>query len=1047
MMANADITKFTLVPRSGVQFLVFGFDIDVTPRFSRSFLERPQFDRVGPGNVVPVRLLPGYDEIDSERDPPFKQETTDFRHDITKAKALEPFLENWIPVPFLAVRPGSNAAGFPVLAQGPSNWARVRVTASDKAKTGFSHQVVFAFDTQLVSKDDVEEYVGLRDDDARHEHEFMLAHRFADIEWYLLKEVEDPVSGEFANTQQWVADWIKGLFVEMKQKQSRRPYREEEVEEKLEYLARYIAFLGFLANVELLVSPDKATADPRLPARFNVDRLKLLDVSEDSFAKPVNVDLILDIGNSRTCGVIIETFPNEDAVDLGNSMVLQLRDLSRPEQVYSEPFESRVELAQAHFGPEKISKGSGRAKAFFWPSLVRIGPEAARFQEEAGGGEAASGMSSPKRYLWDTAPVLQPWKFQIRDYDEQGQGPMIDKAARLLINGRGDVLSEVKDQPGLYESLLASRADRASLHDFSLRLTASRSSFFTFMVAEVIAQALSMINNFQIRQGRKLTDAPRHLNRMIFTLPTAMPVREQRIMKSRVNAAIKLVWELMGWPTTAGTIQSPPEVIVRWDEASCVQFVYLYTEIVQKLGRNVPSFFEIAGRKRPFVDVDGPQKPKNDELKSSIRIASIDIGGGTTDLMITTYYAESKFAILPVQNFRESFRIAGDDILKAVIEQAVLPQIEAKLISCGVSGASNLLTAKFGGNQANMSEQDKHLRQQYVLTVLRPLGVELLRAFEASQLEAQERIDVKEVAKLVAEGMIPKPSRRIDGYLAEAAKNMGTSPFSLESMELKYDYARVRDAVTSVLDEIFSNIAEVLNHFDCDVVLLSGRPSRLPATVDLLVNKLATPPDRILPLHEYRVGPWYPFKKSMENARISDPKTATVVGGMLCALAERNIMNLTIDTRRLTMRSTAKFIGQLEGRNSLTEENVLFKIDGAGEQPADGELRYDAPMRIGFRQIPYERWTASPLYKIWLPAGQKVKLPIHLVLERGIPEGDLGFEDLEKFQLAEANKEQIKIVDAEDAEGHNLRTVMQITLNTMSAEDGYWLDTGILTTD
>ena len=57
-----------------------------------------------------------------------------------------------------------------------------------------------------------------------------------------------------------------------------------------------------------------------------------------------------------------------------------------------------------------------------------------------------------------------------------------------------------------------------------------------------------------------------------------------------------------------------------------------------------------AGRKRPFVDVDGPQKSKNDELKSSIRIASIDIGGGTTDLMITTYYAESKFAISPVSS-------------------------------------------------------------------------------------------------------------------------------------------------------------------------------------------------------------------------------------------------------------------------------------------------------------------------------------------------------------------------------------------------------------
>ena len=42
--------------------------------------------------------------------------------------------------------------------------------------------------------------------------------------------------------------------------------------------------------------------------------------------------------------------------------------------------------------------------------------------------------------------------------------------------------------------------------------------------------------------------------------------------------------------------------------------------------------------------------------------------------MITTYYADGKYAITPAQTFRESFRVAGDDVLKAVIQRAVLPQ-------------------------------------------------------------------------------------------------------------------------------------------------------------------------------------------------------------------------------------------------------------------------------------------------------------------------------------------------------------------------------------
>ena len=187
---------------------------------------------------------------------------------------------------------------------------------------------------------------------------------------------------------------------------------------------------------------------------------------------------------------------------------------------------------------------------------------------------------------------------------------MIDRASRLLINGRGDVLTEVKAERALYESLVR-RSEAGSLTDFGLRLTASRSSFFTFMVAEIIAQALSMINNYQVRQKRKFTDSPRRLNRLILTLPTAMPVREQRIMRSRVNGAVTLGLGADGLgrgPRSA--ILRMPETIVRWDEASCVQFVYLYTEIVKKLGGDVPGLLQPRRPPAAFeAEADARPKP------------------------------------------------------------------------------------------------------------------------------------------------------------------------------------------------------------------------------------------------------------------------------------------------------------------------------------------------------------------------------------------------------------------------------------------------------
>ena len=1016
----------TLVPHSGVQFLTFAFDIASGPRAARTFIERPLPAEKAADGTMPFQLLPGYNEVDPDEEPPYKLQAGDDEYDISAGKALECFLHRWVPMPFFAVLPGRTASGHPKLDKGPSNWARARLMPTDKAETGATHRLVLAFDTQLVEGGDATAYEGPRREDALNEREFVMATRFDDLGWFFSDERVVEGAGAVSDYQEWLLAWLRECFHDFKKRQRPgRVFRENELEHHFEHIARYIALLHI---IERLVDPGI---------------VKLIDtVSEDPFAKPVSIDLVLDIGNSRSCGILIESFVGSDHVDLGNSMVLQLRDLSVPDKTYSEPFESHVELAQADFGPERLSRRSGRLKAFLWPSLVRLGQEAARFREIAEGTEKTSGMSSPKRYLWDTSPVMQPWSFQAQDYDDPDVPPLIQRAVARYMNPRGDVLVEVEREMGLYKSLVL-KSEVGDLTGMLSQMTFSRSSFFTLMVGEIVVQALSMINNYQIRQTRAFTDAPRRLNRLILTLPSAMPVREQRIMRSRVQAALSLVWNLMGWGKTKSSILRPPELIVRWDEASCVQFVYIYTEIVRKFGGDVVGFLDLAGRRRPFAEAG--ETPKAVEARPSLRLASIDIGGGTTDLMITTYYEERGRAIVPVQTFRESFRIAGDDVLKAVIEQVAIPCFERHLTACGVAAPRDFLNNRFGGNRANMSEQDKHLRQQFVLGMLRPIGIDLLHAFEAADSGAEESIETLTIGTLIARDSLVGASPRIESYLEGEANRLSTSAFAVRDVAIDYDFRRIRAAVTSVLDEIFTNIAEVLEHFDCDVVLLAGRPSRLPATVDLLVNKLAVAPDRIVPMHEYRVGAWYPFK-TRDNVRISDPKTATVVGGMLCALAERQIINLTIFTDRLSLRSTARYLGMMERSGKIMPENVLFSSAGNSVKEGEAEVIYHAPMRIGYRQLPHRRWTATPLYKMSLGPGRaNIKLPITVTLQRGAPDEDVDFEEVDNFHEGEARKEELKIVDAQDRDGAAVAKVMQLSLDTMAADDGYWLDTGVLT--
>lgn len=1035
-----------LVPNSGVQFVDFAFDIDELRRSRRTFIERREG---GHGDAEQLKLLRVPDS-DEHEDPPshFQPRESDDVYDIDTVQALEVFLEKWVPIPVLRVKGVQGGHGFEELDEGPTNWARARVVAlPDRMRgSGVSHRVTFAFDTELAEKLPNRPYVSLSPDDAQHEMEFRFAHHMDDIGWFLA----DPRRPEEREAtpwfQEWVDTWARDLFHDfVRQRPARfmepgagRSFRPDMLLHRMEHWARYIALLETLAAA---VKPPK---------------FKLVDtVSPEPKVRPVSVDLILDIGNSRTCGILIESYPNEKSVDLNNSMVLQLRDLERPENVYSEPFDSHVELAQANFGRYDLSRLSTRPKAFFWPSLVRVGTEASRIRSLAEDTGALTGMSSPKRYLWDCDPVTQEWRFQPRDYAPNGEGPPIERAARRFVNSRGDVIDQLKAEQRRPQNALVSPASR---------LTFSRSSFFTFMVAEVISQALSMINAPGVRARRQHPDSPRVLERIILTLPPATTIQEQQILQSRVDGAIRLIWRLMDWE--GGSPQDPsdrrrlkprrPTVRVSWDEASCNQFVWLYGEITRKFVGGAAEFARLVGRDRPFAE-PGRVPAADAPVQPSIRVASVDVGGGTTDLMITTYYVEDNRALKPSQNFREGFRIAGDDVVRAIIEELVLPAIQTALEEAGINAARELLSECFGGDRHDIPEQEKHLRRQFALQILRPIALAILERYEGSIPHTEDVVEAVPVADLLGSDARARleageraASERLLAYLEERAARRGAPDFRLEDVRIPVDFAKVRRQVDLVLGQIADNLAEAINAFDVDVVLLSGRPSGLPAVLDLFVSRLPVRPDRIVSLGEYRAGIWYPFRRA-DNVRVADPKTCTVVGGMLCALAERQIQNFTLYTNRLTMRSTARFIGALEDSGQMFDSHVIFRDvdldDRKAAMPPEAKIRYFAPMRIGFRQLPWERWTTTPLYRLEMSTTAQFS-PDWLPFTIKVVRADLDDEDEtdpERRVAYEAGREQFAIEDVVDATGMPRKPEdFRLSLCTLNASDGYWLDTGIL---
>jgi hypothetical protein len=208
-----------------------------------------------------------------------------------------------------------------------------------------------------------------------------------------------------------------------------------------------------------------------------------------------------------------------------------------------------------------------------------------------------------------------------------------------------------------------------------------------------------------------------------------------------------------------------------------------------------------------------------------------------------------------------------------------------------------------------------------------------------------------------------------------------------------------------------------------------------------VLAKLPVAAHRIVHMQGYPAGGWYPFRDA--HARIEDPKTTAAVGAMVAALAEGSLAGFLLRASRLGMKSTARYIGRLETSGQLLQRNEYLKevnLDADTSVPLEVDIPFEAPCMLGFRQLPIERWPATPLYALEFGNADDVRnlaLPLTVRLARGNAEP--GSPD------AEASKEQFKPTSIRDAEGQERHpTTVRMRLQTMRDESGYWRDTGAL---
>jgi hypothetical protein len=1000
----------SLIPGGTMQFLDLGLDIRRLSRVKTEFLEVevPAFD-----NKVNVHLkcmTPSDDGeyyVDTQTGEPvvnpltgLPDETITPSYSISIEKALAPFLNQWVPLPFF--RAEGNIGGHEMrYRNGPTDWARVRIEAlPEPDRQGHTHHLVIAFDTHIQSDIDVtnvsmeEGYASLAEMDMNDGAELSLVTQFKSYAWFLNLD--------------WMRDWLRELFYEtLIKKNPKRAIRESDFEHRYEHLARYIAFIELLGSSDVI--PKVKLTDPR------------------RHQDPIDVDLVLDIGNSRTIGMLIEKRPGEN-LSLDNGSVLELRDLSHPTLTHKETFNSYVCFAKPRFGdPTGYARGSGRYRpSFSWPSVVRVGAEASRLAVHSRREEGQTSMSSPKRYLWDLKPRVQEWRYAPDPNDPSSPETPVNSGDFVgFINNEGTPLSAFESRRSKIIEFIQGQSEFPVTEP-----KFSRSSMMMFLISEILSHALVQANSPAQRNNRLNPDIPRRLRSIILTTPPAMSVSERMLYEQWVHWAVDVVWKALEWQdheNAANDYRSKPKLRMKLDEASATQLVFVYNEIEKRFAGNSTQYMEIYGKPR--------QRYAN---KPCLRVASIDIGGGTTDMVITTYLNESAGAtniLIPHQEFREGFNVAGDDLLKAVIENHLVPELTTYLASHN----------PLGKDAVDLTEKDRNLRAQFAQQVLFPMALAVFAKLEKVVMEDLSSYSAYQVALQSVLQDTAGVDPEVLKFIEKLVSPHNESSFDFLNWQPVFDLAAVGTTISATISPYLQSLAEVVKLSDCDFLVVSGRPSCLPPIQAIFLKSPPVQPSRIIAMSEYQVESWYPFWTTLEG-KIEDPKTTGVVGALLYTVSEGNLKNFHIRTSALKPASTIKFIGSMGVDKQIKNEFLLF--DGQDVSLLkDEELTCTIPFQtqtfIGFRQMKVERWKTTPFYQLVF-ANQKAaekataKGPYQITLSY-----IRRFDDEEEAHLHAENEGVLKIVDILDKDGGSIpKSDLVLSLKSLW-DESHWLDTGL----
>jgi len=654
-------------------------------------------------------------------------------------------------------------------------------------------------------------------------------------------------------------------------------------------------------EVKVVTLKVPSPADPK--ALIEVARFEV--IWKRPAGEAIDVDLVIDFGNTRTVVLALENMEAQ-----GGKLASVCRPIRFIKQGYNyepfggpnrgedtaaivdswfvlhEPVFSNLEPPSPRFVPmeeyeteEKmvaggLLKGATTQTSHFLTKrvpqmFVELSPvlmgDSARedlghLQLDVGGNYS---LSSPKRYAWDNDPVgrdaMQWWTMVLNRWNPQSQSrvelPKLAGSMLRFLPGDGRDW-DINEPPNEAEDPAHRPSACPQAPSFP------RSDAMTWAALGILELAYRQITSSEWRKGNH-EFIPRRLRNVLVTFPSGWSREETANYHRKWEKAINIF--TLGHLRDKREIQEGgdrPALLMHLDEAVASQIPFVFSEIrrLYDIGEN---WIELMGR--------------GAGTGARVRLMTVDIGGGTTDVSIVEYGDSLQGGGVNLEAkllFRDCSSVAGDALAKEIIECVLLPSLGDRYRNdpAKMSHFENI----FSGAHTTAASRAKWGR--IVKLVFMPIVRQWLKDLGRNEYGCPETGGPWSPDLILgSDGRLVDPSALADLNLIGRDSALQEDILG-DSDPISYLPSDIEACAERVLTPVILSLAKYVAAYEVDLVTLSGKPSELSKVKQLLEDLLPILPQRIIQAKAFPAGDWYPM--SSDNT-INDAKSVTAVGAAL----------------------------------------------------------------------------------------------------------------------------------------------------------------------